>query len=77
MAMALGSRQQLQLELQAIQTVDELASAAQQWAGRLQGPWRCLRDRPFSEWSGSDCGPWPPASSVVLKDWEAIAPGRR
>ena len=30
MAMALGARQQLQLELQTIQAVDELASAAQQ-----------------------------------------------
>ena len=75
MAMALGARQQLQLELQMIQAVDELASAAQQWAGRLQGPWRCLRDRPFSEWSVSDCGPVPPPSSVVLKDWQPSPQG--
>ena len=75
MAMALASRQQLQLELQTIQAVDELASAAQQWAGRLQGPWRCLRDRPFSEWSVSDCGPVPPPTSVVLKDWQPSPQG--
>ena len=75
MAMALASRQQLQLELQTIQAVDELASAAQQWAGRLQGPWRCLRDRPFSEWSVSDCGPLPPPTAVVLKDWQPSPQG--
>ena len=75
MAMALGSRQQLRLELQTIQAVDGLASAAQQWAGRLQGPWRCLRDRPFAEWSGSDCGPLPPPRSVVLKDWQPSLQG--
>ena len=75
MAMALGARQQLQLELQTIQAVDELASAAQQWAGRLQGPWRCLRDRSFSEWSVSDCGPVPPPTSVVLKDWQPSPQG--
>ena len=71
MAIALGSREQLQLELQMIQAVDELASAAQQWAGRLQGPWRCLRDRPFAEWSGSDCGPLPSPS----KDWQPSPQG--
>ena len=75
MAMALGSRQQLQLELQTIQAVDGLASAAHEWAGRLQGPWRCLRDRPFAEWSGSDCGPLPPPRSVVLKDWQPSPQG--
>ena len=75
MAMALGSRQQFQLELRTIQAVDELASAAHEWAGRLQGPWRCLRDRPFAEWSGSDCGPLPPPSSVVLKDWQPSPQG--
>ena len=75
LAMALGSRHQLQLELQTIQAVDELASAAQQWAGRLQGPWRCLRDRPFAQWSGSDCGPLPPPTSVVLKDWQPFPQG--
>ena len=75
MAMALGSRQQLQLELRTIQAVDELASAAHEWAGRLQGPWRCLRDRPFAEWSGSDCGPLPPPRSVVLKDWQPSPQG--
>lgn len=75
MAMALGSRQQLQLELRTIQAVDGLASAAHEWAGRLQGPWRCLRDRPFAEWSGSDCGPLPPPGSVVLKDWQPSPQG--
>ena len=75
MAMALGSRQQLQLELRTIQAVDELASAAHEWAGRLQGPWLCLRDRSFAEWSGSGCGPLPPPTSVVLKDWQPSPQG--
>ena len=75
MAMALGSRQQLQLELRTIQAVDGLASAAHEWAGRLQGPLRCLRDRPFAEWSGSDCAPLPPPRSVVLKDWQPSPQG--
>ena len=75
MAMALGARQQLQLELQTIQAIDELASAPRPLLGRLQGPWRCLRDRPFAEWSGSDCGPLPPPSSVVLKDWQPSRQG--
>jgi type II secretory pathway pseudopilin PulG len=75
LAMALGSRQQLQLELQQIQAVDELASAAQQWAQRLQGPWSCLREYPASSWSTAGCGSSPPPTSAVLKDWQPSAAG--
>lgn len=74
--LALHQRRQLLLEQKSAQAIDELASAAHQWAGRLQGPWRCLRDLPSSEWNADPCSKGLDEDlalaghTVALKSWQ-------
>lgn len=74
--LALHQRRQLLLEQKSAQTIDELASAAHQWAGRLYGPWRCLRDLPSSQWDSDPCSKGLDEDlaltghTVALKSWQ-------
>lgn len=62
---ALQARARQEADLRRDRAEDALASAAQQVAAQLSGPYACLLDLPLERWSGQTCAPG--GSAAALK----------
>jgi hypothetical protein len=69
--MVLQGRQVQALEQRSLRAEDQLASAAQQLLGQLQGPYACLYGLPSSEWRPEALPPACPAGLALepLRRW--------